>query len=105
LCRRLGQVQVLDAAPQWFHGEVVLRDGVPVGYVRAASYGHTLGDAVGLAMIEPGARPALGLSQPVPVDAAYLEGGIWEVDIAGQRFPAKASLRPLYDPGMVRIKA
>jgi 4-methylaminobutanoate oxidase (formaldehyde-forming) len=105
LCRRLCLVQVLDSAPQLFHGEVVLRDGIPVGYVRAASYGHTLGGAVGLAMIEPGARPALGLPAPVPVDAAYLESGSWEVEIAGSRFPAKASLRPLYDPTMARIKA
>ena len=37
-----------------FHAEVVRRDGVPVGYVRAASYGHTLGGAVGLAMVEAG---------------------------------------------------
>ena len=34
-----------------FHGEVVLRDGEVVGDVRAASYGHTLGGAVGLAMV------------------------------------------------------
>jgi 4-methylaminobutanoate oxidase (formaldehyde-forming) len=105
LCRRLCQVQVLDATPQLFHGEVVLRDGIPVGYVRAASYGHTLGGAVGLAMIEPGARPALGLPQPVTVDTAYLESGHWEIDIARERFPAKVSMRPLYDPAMVRIKA
>ena len=26
--------------------------GVPVGDIRAASYGHTLGGAVGLAMVE-----------------------------------------------------
>ncbi len=105
LCRRLCQVQVLDPAPQLFHGEIVLRDGVPVGYVRAASYGHTLGGAVGLAMIEPGARPALGLPQPVAVDAAYFESGRWEVEIARERFPARVSTRPLYDPTMVRIKS
>jgi hypothetical protein len=29
-------------------GEVLLRDGVAVGDVRSASYGHTLGGAVGL---------------------------------------------------------
>ena len=28
--------------------------GKPVGYVRAASYGYTLGGAVGLAMVEAG---------------------------------------------------
>ena len=37
-----------------FHGEVVLRDGEVVGDVRAASYGHTLGGAVGLAMVSGG---------------------------------------------------
>ena len=37
-----------------FHAEVVRRNGKPVGYVRAASYGFTLGGAVGLAMIEGG---------------------------------------------------
>ena len=40
-----------DPTPLMFHAEVVFRDGVPVGYVRAASYGHTLGGAIGLAMI------------------------------------------------------
>ena len=34
-----------------FHAEPVLRDGVVVGYVRAASYGWTLGGAVGLAFV------------------------------------------------------
>ena len=33
-------------------GEPLLRDGKPVGYARTAAYGHTLGRAVGLAMIE-----------------------------------------------------
>jgi 4-methylaminobutanoate oxidase (formaldehyde-forming) len=92
--RRLAQVLVKDPEPLMFHAEVVLRDGVPAGYVRAASYGHTLGGAVGLAMIEAA----------VPVDAAYVEQAAWEVDIAGRRFPARVSLRPLYDPGMERIK-
>ena len=39
-----------------YHGEVIHRDGQAVGYVRAASYGFTLGGAVGLAMIEAGDR-------------------------------------------------
>ena len=36
------------------HAELVLRDGEVVGYVRAASYGWTLGGAVGLAMLDAG---------------------------------------------------
>jgi len=95
LLRRLVQILVDDPEPLMFHAEVVLRDGVPVGYVRAASYGFTLGGAVGLAMIEAGE----------PLDQAYLDGGRWEVEIAGRLYPATASLRPLYDPSNSRIKS
>ncbi len=84
-----------DPDPMLFHAEVVHRDGVPVGYVRAASYGHTLGGAVGLAMIDAGE----------PLDQAWLDAGEWQVDVAGTRYPARASLRPLYDPTNARIKA
>ena len=61
LARRLVQVLVTDPEPLMFHAEVVHRDGEPVGYVRAASYGHTLGGAVGLAMVEaaPARHPGL----------------------------------------------
>ena len=95
LTRRLVQVFVKNPEPLMHHAEIVLRDGVPVGYVRAASYGHSLGGAVGLAMIEP----------KVPVDATFLNSGKWEVNIAGKLYPALVSARPLYDPGMERIKA
>ena len=95
LTRRLVQVLLKDPEPLMYHAEVVRRDGVPVGYVRAASYGHTLGGAVGLAMIEP----------KVPVDAAYLGSGKWQVDVAGKLYPAIVSAEPLYDPQMKRIRA
>ena len=94
LNRRLLQVLVLDPEPLMFRAEVVLRDSVPVGYIRAASYGFTLGGAVGLAMIEPG----------VPVTGEYLNSGSWEVDIAGVRYPAAASIRPMYDPRSERVR-
>jgi glycine cleavage system aminomethyltransferase T/glycine/D-amino acid oxidase-like deaminating enzyme len=95
LTRRLVQVLVKDPEPLMFHAEVVRRDGVPVGYVRAASYGHTLGGAVGLVMIEP----------KVPVDEAFLNGGQWQVDIAGKPYPAIVSAKSLYDPELKRIHA
>ncbi len=95
LTRRLVQVLVKDPEPLLFHAEPVWRDGKRAGYVRAASYGHTLGGAVGLAMVDAGGAP---------VDAAFVDTGTWEVEIAAKRYPAIASLRPLYDPGMARIK-
>jgi 4-methylaminobutanoate oxidase (formaldehyde-forming) len=95
LTRRLVQILVKDPEPLLFHAEVVRRNGVPAGYVRAASYGFTLGGAVGLAMIETGE----------PFDQAYLDGAAWEVDIAGTTYPAVASLAPLYDPTMSRVRS
>jgi len=95
LRKRLLQLLVTDPEPLMFHGEVVYRDGVSCGYVRAASYGHTLGGAVGLAMIEA----------DEPIKAAWIDAGDWTIDIAGSRYPARASLRPLYDPRMERVRS
>jgi 4-methylaminobutanoate oxidase (formaldehyde-forming) len=95
LARRLLQILVTDPAPLLFHAEVVRRNGVPVGYVRSASYGHTLGGAVGLVMVDAGE----------PITQAYLDAGKWDVDVAGTRYPAVASLKPLYDPEMKRIRS
>jgi glycine cleavage system aminomethyltransferase T/glycine/D-amino acid oxidase-like deaminating enzyme len=94
--RRLVQILVQDPEPLMFHAEVVWRDGVPAGHVRAASYGFTLGGAVGLAMVDVGGGP---------VTQAALDASTWEVDIAGRRYPAVASIRPLYDPRGERIRA
>ena len=89
------RLPVLDPEPLLFHAEIVHRNGERVGEVRAGSYGHTLGGAVGLAMVHADG----------PVDQAWLDGGTWEVDIAGTRYPARVSLEPMYDPRMERIKA
>ena len=99
LGRRLVQVLLADGGPSMHHGEVVYRDGQVVGDVRAASYGHTLGGAVGLSMVElPGGGGGA-------VTAAWVHSGEWEVDVAGVRHAARASLRPLYDPKNERIRA
>jgi 4-methylaminobutanoate oxidase (formaldehyde-forming) len=84
---RLVSVVCSDPEPLMYHAEVLRRDGMPAGYVRAASYGHTIGGAVGLAMV-----------------AGPLEGN-WTVEINGRQYPATVSLRPPYDPTNARIKA
>ena len=93
---RLVSVLLDDPEPLLYHAEVLLRDGVPVGDIRAASYGHTLGGAVGLALVESG--------DDGPCTPKYIREGKWEVDVAGTRVPATVSLRPLYDPKNERIK-
>ncbi|HSD88781.1 MAG TPA: glycine cleavage T C-terminal barrel domain-containing protein, partial [Kofleriaceae bacterium] len=94
LKKRLLQILVKDPEPLMFHAEPVRRDGRMVGYIRAASYGHTLGGAVGLAMVEA----------PEPIDGKWIEAGRWEVEIAGTLHPALASLKPLFDPENKKVK-
>ena len=93
--RRLVQLLVEDPEPLLFGGEPVLRDGRVFGFVRAGAYGHTFGGAVGLAMLED--------EGGLPAEA--VDGVRFEVDIAGTRYPARASIRPLYDPDRARITA
>ena len=95
MTQRIVQIRVLDPDPLLYHAEVLHRDGAAVGYVRAASYGWTLGGAVGLAMVSGGSEP---------VSSDWLKAGSWEVDIAGTRYPVEVSLRPMYDPTSARIK-
>jgi glycine cleavage system aminomethyltransferase T/glycine/D-amino acid oxidase-like deaminating enzyme len=97
LSKKLLQILVLDPDPLLFHGEVVRRDGAMVGYIRAASYGHTLGGSVGLAMVET--------LTGEPLDQAWIDGGEWTIEVADRTYPVKASLRPLFDPKNEKIKA
>jgi 4-methylaminobutanoate oxidase (formaldehyde-forming) len=94
LRRRLVQVLLADPEPLMFHAEVLLRNGTPAGYIRSASYGFTLGGAVGLAMIDAGE----------PITRDYLDASEWSVQIGHAVYPATASLRPMYDPGNKRIQ-
>ncbi len=120
LRQRLVQVRLLDPEPLLVHAEPVLRNGVPVGYVRSASYGHTLGGAVGLVMVDGGAvadsrvdggavadsrvagNPVEG--RGLPMTAAWLADGEWQVDVAGIQVSAAVSLRPMYDPTNARVR-
>ncbi len=93
--QRLVQVLLTDPDPLLFHAEIVRRDGKEVGYIRSASYGWTLGGAVGLAMVSADGAPA---------DQAWLDSGEWSVQIGDRIAAARASLRPLYDPAGERIR-
>ncbi|MGB7431074.1 MAG: aminomethyltransferase family protein, partial [Ahrensia sp.] len=90
---RLVQFQLNDAEPLLYHHEPVLRDGEIVSYITSANYGHTLGSAIGLGYV-----PCKG-ETPADVLASR-----YEVEVAGVRVPATASLKPLYDPKSERVK-
>jgi 4-methylaminobutanoate oxidase (formaldehyde-forming) len=92
--RALVQFQLLDSEPLLYHNEPVYRDGAIAGYVTSGMYAYTLGSAVGLGY----------LADPDGIDEAWLAAGQYEIEVAGERWPARASLTPLYDPGNARIR-
>lgn len=95
LTRRLVQFALEDPEPLAYHNEPIYRDSELVGYLSSANYGHHLGRTIGLGYVSQGGAA---------VDADFINAGRYEIEIACERFPAKASLRPLYDPKSARIK-
>ena len=94
LDRRLLQFKLEDPEPLLYHHEPILRDGQIVGYASSGSYGHFLGAAVGLGYV-----PCRGET------ASQLLASTYELEVAGARVPAQASIRPLYDPKATRTKS
>ena len=96
LNRRLAVVVLDDPEPLMYHNEPIVRDGKIVGWVTSASYGHTVGRAIGLGYVT---------REDGPVDEAWLTSGKIEVEVALERLPARASLRAPYDPKNARIRS
>jgi glycine cleavage system T protein len=93
LARRLVQFLLTDPEPLLFHNEAIVRDGLIVGPVTSGAYGHHLGGAVGLGYV------------PCPGEGAQeVLASRYEIEVAGRRFAAKASLVPMYDPKSERVR-
>jgi 4-methylaminobutanoate oxidase (formaldehyde-forming) len=92
--KRMVQFLLKDPEPLLYHNEPILRDGEIVGRVTSGNYGHALGGAIGMGYIHG----------PDGVTTDYVKSGKFEIDVAGERYPAKASLRPMYDPTAERVK-
>ena len=94
LRRRLLQFKLQSPEPLLYHNEPVWRGDALVGHIRSGMYAHTLGAAVGLGYV----------SVPDGAPAEQIDALAYEIEIAGRRHPAAASLRPMYDPRGERIK-
>ncbi|MEM8843148.1 MAG: FAD-dependent oxidoreductase, partial [Pseudomonadota bacterium] len=93
LDRRMVQFKLQDPEPLLYHNEPILRDGEIVSFLTSGNYGHHLGAAIGMGYV-----PCKGES------ADDLLASRFEIDVAGTRVAAEASLRPLYDPKSERVK-
>jgi len=91
---RLVQFLLEDPEALLYGEEPIVRDGVPVGYLRSGAYGHTLGGPMGLGYVDH--------EEGVTVD--FIKSGKFEIQVAGERFPAQASLRSMFDPKNLRVR-
>jgi sarcosine dehydrogenase len=93
--KRMMSFVLEDPKPVLWGGERIFRDGRCVGSTTSGSYGHAVGGAVALGYVKNGGD--------VIVESELLTGR-YEIDIAGTRVPARASLKPPYDPERKRLK-
>ena len=85
--RRLVQFRLDDPQPMLYYNEPIWREDTIVGHITSGAYGHTLGSCIGL---------------------GYVVGAIgdekFEIEVAGKKYSAEPSIRPLYDPDNARIR-
>ncbi|WP_422026650.1 GcvT family protein [Roseovarius sp.] len=75
--------------------ETIYRNGERVGWLNSGGFGYTVGKSIGFGYV----RCADG------VDVDYVTAGTYELEVATERVAAQATLAPLYDPKMDRVKA
>jgi 4-methylaminobutanoate oxidase (formaldehyde-forming) len=94
LTRRLVQFKLTDPEPLLYHNEPIWQGDEIVGYIASGAYGHTLGGCIGLGYVDSsdGSDPQ-----------SRIAAGHFAIEIAGARFPAEVSLRPMYDPDRIRL--
>lgn len=93
--RRLASFALSDPNKLLYHNEPIWRDGVLVGRVASAAYGHTIGKSIGMGYVQSGGEI---------VDPAFVGSGRYEIEVAGERVPAEITLQPFYDPSSRRVK-
>ena len=72
----------------------MLRDGRIAGHLSSGGYGHALGAAIGLGYVRSRGDET----------AEELLASRYEIEVAGRRIAATATLRPFYDPTGTRLR-
>jgi glycine cleavage system aminomethyltransferase T len=86
-------IETVDA-PFMIHDEPVYRNGNFAGLTTSAAWGHRVGKSLAVADV----------SDAAGVDAQWLREGEFEVEVAGQRYPAKVQFKSFYDPKGANLK-
>ncbi|NOD77813.1 FAD-dependent oxidoreductase [Ruegeria sp. HKCCD4332] len=91
---RLLSLRLDDPDALIFGKEPILCDGEIVGRLTSASYGWSVGGAIGMGYV----------SRPEGMTMKALAARSYQVKVAGRTVTAQASLRPLYDPDNARMR-
>lgn len=75
--------------------EPIRRDGEVVGHLTSAGYGYSVGKMVAMGFVKNGGEQ---------VDAEFVNSGSYDIEIAGERVPATASLSAPHDPKGARMR-
>jgi glycine cleavage system aminomethyltransferase T len=94
MTKRLLQFGLGDPEPLLYGNEPIWLGASLVGHTTSGAYGHTLGAAVALGYVE----------HPEVATRGFVEAGGFEIEVAGRRAPARASLAPMYDAKGERVR-
>ncbi len=92
--RRLLRLKCTDPRVLLHGHEVLRRDGEPIGHVRSASFGHSLGVSCGLAICEASE----------PITPSWLAAGRWSVVVNGVETEGEVRLSPWFDASGSRYR-
>jgi glycine cleavage system aminomethyltransferase T/glycine/D-amino acid oxidase-like deaminating enzyme len=96
LKRRLATFTLDDPDRMLYHNEPIWRDGALVGRTTSAMFGHTVGRAIAFGYVEDEGRI---------VASEFLRTGAYEIEVGGERIPARCTLGALYDAKSERIRS
>lgn len=92
--KRLIQIRLEDPDRLLYHDEPIYRDGELVGRTSSGAWSYTEDRCLAMGYVNNGAG----------VTAEYLQDAEFQIEVAGVRIPATASLRSFYDPKSQRVK-
>ena len=95
LSRLLVHFLMDDPEPILLHDEPIFRDDELVGMTSSGSFGYTLGRSVGMGYVD----------MPDGADKTWFEEAAYKIELGGEQFSAKASVRAFYDPTNERIRS
>ena len=94
LKKRLVQFALENPEPLLYHNEPIWFEGRIVGDLTSGMYGHTIGSCLGMGYV----------SHDDGVTKDLLESSVFEIEVAGERYKARPSLKAFYDPKSERVR-